>query len=321
MTSNLFFKKFYILLFSMINILIFFINSSLALQEAKIIKIVDDMIITNIDISKEYDYLIALNNDLKKIKKKEALKIAEESLLREKIKLNEIEKFLSIDDFDNTDLINRIIVDFYKKLNIADLQKFKLYLSEFGLSLKEVENKIKIEILWNQLISSKFSDQIDINIPKLEKKIKEENLNIQDFIEYDLSEIVFQTSSQKEFNTKLNEVLSSIENDGFNISANRFSISNTSQFGGKIGKVKESQLSQMIRDELKKIEIGEFTKPIKVANGFLILFINNKEEISQNIDKKEILNKMIEYERNKQFEKFSQIYYNKIKLNTMINEN
>ena len=54
--------------------------------------------------------------------KKEALKIAEESLLREKIKLNEIEKFLSIDDFDNIDLINRIIVDFYKKLNIADLK-------------------------------------------------------------------------------------------------------------------------------------------------------------------------------------------------------
>ena len=70
MTSNLFFKKFSILLFSTINILIFFINSSLALQEARIIKIVDDMIITNIDISKEYDYLIALNNDLKKIKKK-----------------------------------------------------------------------------------------------------------------------------------------------------------------------------------------------------------------------------------------------------------
>ena len=98
-------------------------------------------------------------------------------------------------------------------------------------------------------------------------------MNIQDFIEYDLSEIVFQTSSQKEFNTKLNEILSSIENDGFNISANRFSISSTSQFGGKIG-IKESQLSQMIKDELKKIEIGEITKPIKVANGFIILFIN-----------------------------------------------
>tara|TARA_Y100001970_G_C14254259_1_gene874030 strand:+ start:2380 stop:3345 length:966 start_codon:yes stop_codon:yes gene_type:complete len=321
MITNSFFKKFFILLFSTIHILILFINSSLALQEVKIIKMVDDKIITNIDISKEYDYLIALNNDLRKIKKTEALKIAEESLLREKIKLNEIEKFLSIEDFDDTNLVNKIVVDFYKKLNLTDLQKFKSYLSEFDLSLKEVEKKIKIEILWNQLISSKFSSQIDINIPKLEKKIKEENLNIQDFIEYDLSEIVFQTSSQKEFNTKLNEVLSSIEKDGFNISANRFSISSTSKFGGKIGKVKDSQLSQIIKNELKKIEIGEFTKPIKVANGFLILFINNKEKISQKTNEKEILTKMIEYERNKQFEKFSQIYYNKVKLNTMINEN
>ena len=41
----------------------------------------------------------------------------------------------------------------------------------------------------------------------------------------------------------------------------------------------------------------------------------------ERINKEDLLDKMIEFERNKQFEKFSQIYYNKIKLNTMINEN
>ena len=63
MILKLFFKKIYILSFLIIYILIFFINSSLALQEAKLSKY-GNMIITNIDISKEYDYLIALNNDL-----------------------------------------------------------------------------------------------------------------------------------------------------------------------------------------------------------------------------------------------------------------
>ena len=301
-------------------ILIFLINSSFAIQEVKIIQKVEDKIITNIDVSREYDYLTALNNDLKKINKKEALKIAEESLLREKIKLCEIEKFISIDEFDNTSLITKVITDFYRKLNITDLEKFKIYLSEFDVSLNEVEDKIKIEILWNQLISSKYKNQIDVDISKLEKKIKEKNLDTENLIEYDLSEIVFQTSNQKEFEKEFEEILSSIKKDGFNISANKFSVSSSSQFGGKIGKVKESQLSNIIKDELKKIEIGEYTDPIKVVNGFLILLVNNKEFISQKINKEDLLNKMVEFERNKQFERFSQIYYNKVKLNTMINE-
>ena len=320
MIVNFFLKNLFILTFFIFIFWISLINPSLAIQEAKIVKRIDNKIITNIDIYREYDYLVALNNDLKKINKNEGLKIAEESLLREKVKLNEIEKFLSIDKFNNDNLIKKIIADFYKKLDIANLENFKLYLNEFDISLDEVENKIKIEILWNQLISSKFKNQIDIDISKLEKKIQNEDLNIENFIEYDLSEIVFQTSNKEEFDKKSKEIILSIQKDGFNISANKFSVSSTSKFGGKIGKVKESQLSKFIKDELKKIEIGEHTRPIKVANGFLILLINNKEKISKKINKEDLLDKMIEFERNKQFEKFSQIYYNKIKLNTMINE-
>tara|TARA_B100002052_G_scaffold296467_1_gene325003 strand:+ start:1489 stop:2454 length:966 start_codon:yes stop_codon:yes gene_type:complete len=320
MIVNFFLKNLFITTFFIFIFWISLINPSLAIQEAKIVKRIDNKIITNIDIYREYDYLVALNNDLKKINKNEGLKIAEESLLREKVKLNEIEKFLSIDKFNNDNLIKKIIADFYKKLDIANLENFKLYLNEFDISLDEVENKIKIEILWNQLISSKFKNQIDIDISKLEKKIQNEDLNIENFIEYDLSEIVFQTSNKEEFDKKSKEIILSIQKDGFNISANKFSVSSTSKFGGKIGKVKESQLSKFIKDELKKIEIGEHTRPIKVANGFLILLINNKEKISKKINKEDLLDKMIEFERNKQFEKFSQIYYNKIKLNTMINE-
>ena len=76
----------------------------------------------------------------------------------------------------------------------------------------------------------------------------------------------------------------------------------------------------MIKNELNKIEIGQFTPPIKVANGFLILLINNKQTVTSKVNEEDLLNNMIEYEQNQQFEKFSQIYYNKIKLNTLIDE-
>ena len=109
------------------------------------------------------------------------------------------------------------------------------------------------------------------------KKILDENLNLKNTVEYDLSEIVFQVNNQNELNSILKEIEISIKTIGFNSTANKFSISSSSKFGGKIGKINENQLSQIIRDELKNLTTGQITKPIKVSNGFLILSINEKK--------------------------------------------
>ena len=77
---------------------------------------------------------------------------------------------------------------------------------------------------------------------------------------------------------------------------------------------------QIKRDELKNLTIGQITKPIKLSNGFLILSINEKKLIETEINEEELLKEMINFERNNQFERYSQIYYNKIKINTQVNE-
>ena len=81
-------KKIYFHIVIFISFLIF--NTVNANQEIKIVKKIDSEIITNIDVAREYSYLIALNNELKNLNKEEAFKIAENSLIREKIKSNEI---------------------------------------------------------------------------------------------------------------------------------------------------------------------------------------------------------------------------------------
>ena len=170
------------------------------------------------------------------------------------------------------------------------------------------------------MIGAKFTNQIDINLNELKRKIQEEKLNVNNSIEYDLSEIVFQASDQTELELKVNEIISNIKTNGFSTTANKFSASSTSQFGGKIGKVKESQLSKKIKEELNTITDGQYTQPIKVANGFLILLINSKKIVNYQLNEKDVLAEMIEFEKNKQYERFSQIYFNKIKLNALINE-
>ena len=301
-----------------ISIILLIQNISYASTKIKIVNKINNEIITNFDIQKEYNYLIALNNELQKVPLSEALDIAKDSLIREKIKTSELKKIYELENFNRYDYLNNIFQNFYKKLNISSEKEFENYLKSFDLSVEEVKEKIKLEILWNQLIGLKYKDQINIDEENLKKKILQNNLNFKKSIEYDLSEIVFQAKTQEELTTKINEIKSNIELIGFSSAANKYSISESAKFGGKIGKLLESQLSTKIRDELKKVEINQVSKPLNIGGSFLILFVNDKKEIKLEQDKDKVLKKMIESERTRQFDQFSQVYFNKIKLNVQI---
>ena len=296
------------------------LNFLYASNTIKIVKKVNEEIVTNFDIKKELNYLRALNNNLDNLDKIESYKIAEESLTREKIKYSEIIKFVDIEKFNNKELIDKIMFNIMNGLNLTDKLEFENYLNNYQLKIADVEKKILIEVLWNQLIASRYSDKININENELLKRIRTENLNRKNIVEYDLSEIVFQAKNQDSLKSMINQINISISNIGFENTANKFSIANTSKFGGKIGKINENQLSKKISIELEKLKIGEYTKPLKVGNGFLILLINNKKNINREVDEEIILNNMIQSEKEKQFESFSQIYFNKVKINTNINE-
>ena len=287
-------------------------------SEVKIIKRINNEIVTNIDIEIEYNYLIALNNDLKNISRNEGLRIAEESLTREKIKLIELKKNLSIENFIENDLSNSILKNFYQKLKLDNENDFEVYLQTFNLSLDHIKKKIKFELLWNQLIGAKFINQIDIDEEILKERIRQDKLNFIDINEYDLSEIVFQAKDRNDLSSKVNKIRLDIDMNGFSAAANRFSDSNSSKFGGKIGKIKENQLSKKIQQELNKISIGQITNPINIGNGFIILYVHDKKISKFEEDEEMILKKMIEFERAKQFSQFSRIYFDKIKINTEI---
>jgi len=140
------------------------------------------------------------------------------------------------------------------------------------------------------------------------------------FNQYDLSEIMFSAKNIDDLNSKTKKIREAINNTGFETAANKFSISDTANLGGNIGKVNENQLSKMIKDELQKININEYTNPINVGNNFLIIKINEKNFINLKLDENEIFDRMTNIEKKRQFENFSLIYYNKIKLNSQIDE-
>ena len=56
------------------------------------------------------------------------------------------------------------------------------------------------------------------------------------------------------------------------------------------------------------------------ANGYLILKINKIRQIEKKINLDEELKTLIEIEKNRQLNEFSQIYFNKIKKNILLSD-
>ena len=300
--------------------LIFFSFLNSTISEEVLIKFkIDNEIVTNLDIINEENYLMSLNNNLKNISKNNLRELAKNSLIREKIKKKELLKYF---DFKKANqFVDKVVAELYQKLNFKNKDEFKIYLSNFNLKLKDVNEKLKIETLWNQLIFDKFNGQVTIDAKKIEENLKKQILHNKNYIEkYNLSEIFYKLEANENLDNKYNLISNSIKNNGFQNTANLFSLSDSSKFGGNIGWIDKTQLNEKIVAEINQIKSGQLTNPIEINNGFLILKINKKEKIEKKINFEEELNKLIAVEKNNQLNQFSLIYFNKVKQNIYISE-
>ena len=278
---------------------------------------VNDQIITTYDLEKEINYLLALNPRLKEISENDLSRLAKRSMIKEIIRKSEILKYKQL-DLKNTQ-INNVLENIIQNLNFSDLSQFENYLVNFDISIDDIKEKIEIENEWKNLIYAKYFKNIKVDKKKLINKI--EKTSKEEFsLEYNLSEIVFsnkQNVSTKEFSKKIVE---SIKINGFENTANLYSIADSSKAGGKIGWVKKNNLSLEINRELEDLKINSHSNPIKIDNNYLILKINDMKEVAIKFDKQKELDRMIVSETSKQLDKFSNIFYNKIKLNSTISE-
>ena len=297
-------------------ILFIFISKPFSLENKILFKVNND-IITSIDIEEEYKYLIALNDNLKKLSQNEIIEIAKKSIIKEKIKIIEINK-----NFKNPkipdEILETILENFYRRLNIDNLDDFKKYLISKNVKYQDVKNKIEIESLWNELIIAKFSSKIQIN----ENEIRNNLIKNQEKFSksYLLSEIFFEISNSSQLNKKYQEIIEIIQKKGFENAAASISTSNTANQGGKIGWIDEDALNENLKKILSELNVNEITEPLTMPGGFMILKINEikKKEKKQNIENE--LKRIINFKKNDQLNQFSKIYFNKVKINIKIHE-
>jgi len=297
--------------------LILTISKSFSNVNLTINTIINDVVITNHDIKKETAYLIKLNPDLTKIDDQKIFKIAKESLIKETIKKKEIIKLFDLTKNDET--IEEIIKDFYTKLNFSNKEEFILFLKkENGYQINEIRQKLKIEMLWNELIYIKYKDQVKIDKDNLIKKI--ENYQNKNKIEYLIYEIVFKKKQEQKIEELINEIKSKIFEIGFKNTANIYSISETSKFGGEVGWMDINNFSKLVQNKLKKTTEGNISEIIQIGNNYLILKVEKIRTKEISINKEDELLKLINFETNRQLNQFSKIYFDKSKINYSINE-
>tara|TARA_B110000003_G_scaffold145122_1_gene146172 strand:- start:907 stop:1836 length:930 start_codon:yes stop_codon:yes gene_type:complete len=305
-------KKFLICLATIFFVFITNLNS----LENKILVKIENQIITSLDIINEYKYLVSLNPSLKNIDKERIAKFSKKSIIQEKIKKIEIEK-----NFDNPKVpekyLEQILKDIYSKIGLSNMNDFKKYLTNNDIDFENVKTKLETEALWNELIFIKFSSQLKINEKNLREKI---NKNSKFLKSYLMSEISFEALNLKDLNDKFIEISSAINNEGFDFAALKYSASPTSKLGGKMDWINENSLNKNIKMAIIDLEINDFTKPITVPGGFLILKINDIKKDEVQIDVEKELKRLINYEKNNQLNQYSQVYFNKIKKNLQIDE-
>ena len=297
-------------------LLFFFISNSFSLENKILFKI-NNEIITSIDIEEEYRYLIALNDNLKKLSRNEIIEIAKKSIIKEKIKIIEIKKSFNNPKIPD-EILQQILKNFYTRFNFDNLEDFKKYLISNNVKYQDVKNKIEIESLWNELIMAKFSSKIQINENEIRNNLIKNQKKFSK--SYLLSEIFFEISNSSQLDNKYQEIKDIIQEKGFENAAASLSTSSTANQGGKIGWIDEDSLNENLKKILSKLNVNELTEPLIMPGGFMILKINEikKKEKKQNIENE--LKRIINFKKNNQLKQFSKIYFNKVKKNTKIYE-
>ena len=283
--------------------------------ENKILLKVNNEIITTVDILNEIKFLSVMNDNFAEINKNKKIEIAKNILIQEKIKLIEISKFKKELNLEES-VFEDIAIQYFQKFEIKNLNEYKVFLNKNNLNPKTIKEKIYVNTFWKSLIYEKFSNNVKINTKEIEKNI--ENKKKQK--EYLLSEILFSLDNNEKLDSKINLINKKINETSFSEAALTYSVSETSKNGGKLGWIREEVLSNSIKENITETDIGNFTDPIVIPGGFLILKIDNIKNIDKKINSQKEIEKIINKKTNQKLQMFSNIYLKKLKENIQLNE-
>tara|TARA_E500000178_G_C16984893_1_gene737682 strand:+ start:815 stop:1759 length:945 start_codon:yes stop_codon:yes gene_type:complete len=305
-----------------ITIKIFFIililnNNLIAQNNTKIIAKVGSEIVTSFELENKIKTTLFLAGENLSQKNVNSIKnVSMTSLINLKLKREELKKYnFKNDHFERTKNHLKIVSS---KLNINTDELENLF-EKNKIDYNEYLNEIKTEFSWQNLIFRIYSKKINIDekqiLNELNSVVKEQK-NIEEF---NLSEIEVNFVNLEEKNKIIDDIRNHIEKYGFAKSANKFSISNTSLDGGKLGWTNSNSLSKSVYESIIKIDVGEYTL-ITSGNNILFLKLNSKryKENLNNLETEKLKNSIINKQKTDLLNLYSNTHLSLKKNNTLI---
>ncbi len=270
----------------------------------KIIAKIGNEIITNYDIVNEINSILALSNKPANESEFETLQnIAFASIKKTLIKKAEIEKY-KITKYSKTDF-NNYLLGLEQNLGLQNIsleEHFKKYGANFNIFKKQVIINFK----WNTLIYSLYRKELDVDEELIKTELNRQITNKKKIEEFNLSEIVVEKWDEK----KLIDIQKSIEQNGFEKTANIYSNSVSSAQGGAIGWVPSKSISKDYLQAISKLNKAQISKPMKINNNVVIIKLNDKRTLNQNnIDVTKIEKNIIQRKKEEKLGIFSNSHY------------
>ncbi len=301
-------KTFILIFFFLFNFNYLFgnINNSIIIS-------VGNLPITYLDLLKEMRMIAILTNNKINDGNKEQIKtIAVQSLIKRKVKEVEIKKY-NIDNFSKNDL-NKLILNASRNIG-TDPNGLKNILESNQLKIIDLKNKFEVDLKWNSLIFQLYKNKIVLNMAEIENKIKTEIENTTSSKKFLLSEIEIEKSENS--NLILEKIFKNIQDEGFDKTAKKFSISLSAEYGGNIGWVEQKNLSKKILENVKDLKNNEISKPIILDNTIVIVKKTDQKVFKKNAEN--IKNRVLKEEKEKKLQMFSKAHFSNLERLIQIN--
>jgi len=288
-------------------------NSLLIASSNKIIVKIDESIITSYELkNKIKTVLILADQELNQNNINNTKNQALAYLINMKIKEKEILKYRPNLDDINTD-------SQLKSISANNIENFKKKFIQNNLDLEIYLKDLKIEVAWQKLIYDIYNPKINIDKKIIKKDLQKLIETKKKITEYKLAEIEISKNQQTNFDDEIKFIENQIKDNGFGITASKYSISTSSKKKGDLGWINEKSLNSKTYELINKLKIGETTKAIRNTNGAVFLkLINTRQSTTDLIDINKLENEIILQKKNELLNLYSVSYLSKLKNNTLI---
>ena len=306
--------KINILIFSFI---VFFTQASIANIENKIILKVENKIVTNFELkNKILSSLIINKQEINQENINNLKKQSLDALVLLKLKNNELIKYDLNQDMTKT---NARVNDYLNKVSTNNINNLKKVFKNNGIDYELFIEEVRTEIRWQNLIYQIYSKKIQINENTIEQEVDNIVKYDSDVVDFNLSEIEIFLNNDESDNQRIIEIKKNINEIGFEESALRFSSSNSSVDKGDLGWLNSKALSKQIYNIISGLKIGDVSEPIRRSDSVIFLMLKNKRVSKSNqVNKTELKQKLINQKKNELFNLYSQSHLSKLKNTSLI---